>query len=111
MEKAGGSRPNFTRFQIKLLILLDTTHLCSHNISLNFILDVDVGSGFSPNQRINGDKSTLKHLRPILGNRSRELLSALGWIIESLESLTPSSGKVRSRTTDRRVRRKMRRAS
>jgi hypothetical protein len=44
-------RPNFTRFQIKLLILLDTTHLCSHNISLNFILDVDVGSGFSPNQR------------------------------------------------------------
>jgi hypothetical protein len=42
---------NFTRFQIKLLILLDTTHLCSHNISLNFILDVDVGSGFSPNQR------------------------------------------------------------
>jgi hypothetical protein len=73
MEKAGGSRPNFTRFQIKLLILLDTTHLCSHYISLNFILDVDVGSGFSPNQRINGDKSTLKHLRPILGNRSREL--------------------------------------
>jgi hypothetical protein len=45
------SSPNFTRFQIKLLILLDTTHLCSHNISLNFILDVDVGSGFSPNQR------------------------------------------------------------
>jgi hypothetical protein len=44
-------RPNFTRFPIKLLILLDTTHFCSHNISLNFILDVDVGSGFSPNQR------------------------------------------------------------
>ncbi len=46
-----GTRPNFTCFPIKLLILLDTTHLCSHNISLNFILDVDTGSGFSPNQR------------------------------------------------------------
>jgi len=58
-----GAKPYFTRLQIKLLILSDTTHLCSHNISLNFILDVDVGSGFSPNQR---DKSTLKHQRPIL---------------------------------------------
>jgi len=46
------SRPNFTGFQIKLLILLDTTHLCSHNISLNFILDVDGGSGFSLAERM-----------------------------------------------------------
>jgi hypothetical protein len=51
-KRTGGApNPNFTRFPIKLLILLDTTHFCSHNISLNFILDVDVGSGFSPNQR------------------------------------------------------------
>src|SRR5262249_17412941 len=61
------SNPNFTHSPAKLLIFLHTAPLCSHNISLISILTSTWIPEFCESTET---KSTLKHPRPILGNRS-----------------------------------------
>src|SRR5260370_6034739 len=63
------ARPNFTRSPAKLLIFLHTAPFCSHNISLIFILTSTWVPEFCESTET---KSTLKHPRPILGNRSED---------------------------------------
>jgi hypothetical protein len=62
--------PNFGHSPAKLLIFLYTAPFCSHNISLFFILTSTWVPEFCESTET---KSTLKHPRPIVGNRSRGL--------------------------------------